>query len=61
MIMKNQYRIIRGPVMPFILQIRRWWFPIWVTLAHFHNTEPAKEYARGHASELVIHLGTGDE
>ncbi len=55
--MDNSYRIVHHAPMPFALQIRRWWLPIWMTLKYFHNTEPAKEYARGHAGGVVEHLG----
>ena len=61
--MENEYRIVRGPIMPFALQIKRWWWPIWGTIDWFHDIESAKKYAKGHARGLVEYLGsqTGEE
>ena len=56
--MENEYRIVRSAPMAFKLQVRRWWWPVWVPVHRFHNIESAEEYAFGHAGGLVKYLGT---
>jgi hypothetical protein len=55
-----EYRIVRDRYCGYEVQVRRWWFPIWV-MAGFCNTfssvEQAEEYARQRAGEVVKQLG----
>lgn len=58
--MKNEYRIVRDNYAGYEVQIRRWWFPLWVQV-NFINThfsiERAEKYAKDHANGDVKYLG----
>ena len=64
--MHNEYQIIHSAPMAFELQVKRWWWPIWLTINFFHKIEDAEKYARGHNGGVVKYLGkieaeTGEE
>lgn len=54
--LKNKYRIVRDNYAGYEVQIKRWWFPVWLQ-AGFSNThisiESAEAYARGHSQRFV--------
>lgn len=58
--MKKEYRIVRDCFLGYEVQVRRWWFPIWVQ-AGFANThssiEKARAFARALENECVEYLG----
>lgn len=62
--MKNEYRIVTDAYAGYEVQVRRWWFPLWmqVNFTNTHRTpeeaeEYAKRYARGLLRAPVQYLG----
>jgi hypothetical protein len=57
---KPKYRIVKDLYRGYEVQIKRFFFPIWVQ-AGFSNTfstiEDAERFAINHANRLVKHLG----
>jgi len=57
MMLKNKYRIVRDNYLGYEVQIRRWWFPIWLE-CQFSNThisiEKAEAYAENYENNGVI-------
>ena len=48
--MMAQYRIVRDTYNGYEVQVRRWWFPVWVQLG-FCNTPALKEQRRGRKAQ----------
>jgi len=61
--LKNKYRIVTDNWLGYEVQVKKWWFPIWVQ-AHskpgYTNTYPtiekAEEFARNHSSNNVVKI-----
>jgi hypothetical protein len=55
----NEYRIVRDRYAGYEVQIRRWWFPVWLQVGiNTHRTiEQAEEFAQGYAKPKVKYLG----
>jgi hypothetical protein len=57
--MMTQYRIVRDTYAGYEVQVRRWWFPLWVPLG-FSNThtsiERAEAWMKGAIKEEVKRL-----
>ena len=51
--LKNEYRIVTDSWLGYEVQIRRWWFPLWLEIDT--NTHPsierAERFAERHAKE----------
>lgn len=58
--MKNEYRIVTDGYLGFEVQIRRWWFPVWLEVGvsnTYSTAESAERFAEGHADKVVKYLG----
>lgn len=57
--MRNEYRIVKDGYSGFEVQVRRWWFPVWLQCGiNTHRTlEQAEAYARAHAKGSIKYLG----
>lgn len=57
---ENQYRIVRDSYAGYEVQIKRWWFPVWMQpRVNTHCSEKAaEEWARHHARGCVKFLGS---
>jgi hypothetical protein len=55
----NEYRIVRDTYSGYEVQIRRWWFPIWLQIGiNTHvSEERAEVFAKVHANKVVRNLG----
>lgn len=56
---RNKYRIVRDEYAGFAVEVRRWWFPIWLRDGiNTHISErQAEEYAKRRANYVVRELG----
>lgn len=56
---QNEYRVVNDGYAGFEVQIRRWWFPIWLQVGiNTHSSfEKAERFARDHARGFVRYLG----
>jgi len=60
---KNEYRIVKCGLGYYDVQIKRWWFPVWVKINHysyirFNSAEfYAKNYARKKSPREITNLG----
>lgn len=52
--MKNKYRIVRDNYNGYEVQVKRWWFPVWLQ-AGFANTHKTIKQAEYHA---LVHANT---
>lgn len=55
----NKYRIVKDNYSGYEVQIKRWWFPIWlqVGLSNTHRTiEDAEAFVEGSCSRAVKYL-----
>lgn len=57
--MRNEYRIVRDIYAGYEVQVRRWWWPLWMEIGcnTQANIEKAEEYANRHAQGSVKYLG----
>ncbi len=56
---RNEFRIVIDAFAGYEVQVRRWWFPIWLECGNntHHSVEEAEEYAHKYKFECVKYLG----
>lgn len=54
--MKNRYRIVPDTFAGFEVQIKRWWFPVWLEVGTntFQTVEIATAWIRSHQRAVYI-------